>query len=1178
MKKLYFLLLVSFLFGSHLWAQTTEHFETEVIGSTTFTDNGRTFTITSQAGGIFDIEGNYPNTGFQGSGDHRYIDNSDWASNFTPTQFTISSGSAFQLKSMYLFLSRYDLNLNVSGVVTITGKLGGAVVFTASSSSGFNNGYATNNGFTFINMSTYGGANNSNALIDQFVVATTSGIHYVGLDGMTWQIPACPAITLSQTSQTNISCNGGSNGAATVSASGGSGYTYNWTPGNPSGDGTATATGLTAGNWTVTVTSSCGSTASTTFNITQPATLSSTQSQTNVSCNGGSNGTATISATGGSGSYSYFWSPNVSSGATATGLPAGNYSVTVTDANGCTTSKNFTITQPTTAVSATQSQTNVSCSGGSNGTATVVASGGTGSYLYSWSPSGGTGATASGLSAGNYTVTITDSNSCSIQRSFTITQPATGVTATQSQTNVNCNGGSNGTATVVASGGTGSYSYSWSPSGGTGATATGLSAGNYTVTIIDANSCSIQKSFTISAPDALTATQSQTNVSCNGGSNGTATVVASGGTGSYSYSWSPSGGTGATASGLSAGNYTVTITDANSCSIQKSFAISAPDALTATQSQTNVSCNGGSNGTATVVASGGTGSYSYSWSPSGGTGATASGLSAGNYTVTIIDANSCSIQKNFTISAPDALTATQSQTNVSCGGGSNGTATVVASGGTGSYSYSWSPSGGTGATASGLSAGDYTVTISDANSCSIQKNFIITSPEALTATQSQTNISCNGDSNGTATVVASGGTGSYSYLWSPSGGTGATATGLTAGDYTVTITDASSCSIQKNFTIGTGASCSTTMVLSVNPTVLFESAATTCSVSGISLGTATASDYCSEPTISNNAPTEFPIGATTVTWTATDACGNTATATQTVVVSDTGIPTITAPADITICQGEVITLGTPTVTDNCSNVSIYNNAPEAFPLGTTTVLWFVLDASGNEASTTQTVTVNPNITYYADADGDGFGNAAVSTSACNGTPSGYVTNSTDCNDASNQVNPGHAEVLYNGIDDNCDGQLDEGFQIKTQLYPQYCGITLNQIYQGLAVNYQIANVTAYRFRIRNQTNPAEPVQYLERSYSSFKFTDFARYDYGATYLVDAMIQRNGVWLGYYGNACSVTTPAVPQLQNCGGTVAAKGTFIFSQVKQNITGYRFEVIRLSTGQIAEVNTGAHYFSF
>ncbi|MGE7485125.1 beta strand repeat-containing protein, partial [Pedobacter suwonensis] len=488
---------------------------------------------------------------------------------------------------------------------------------------------------------------------------------------------------------------------------------------------------------------------------TQPALTSSVISQTNVACNGGSNGSATISVSGGTPGYTYSWSPSGGTAATATGLSAGTYTCTITDANGLTKTQNVTITQPT-AITATTSQTNVACNGATNGSASVTVSGGAGGYTYSWSPSGGTAATATGLSAGTYTCTITDANNCQIIKTFTITQP-TAITATTSQTNVACNGATNGSASVTASGGAGGYTYSWSPSGGTAATATGLSAGTYTCTITDANNCQIIKTFTIAQPTAITATTSQTNVACNGASNGSASVTASGGAGGYTYSWSPSGGTAATATGLSAGTYTCTITDANNCQIIKTFTITQPTAITATTSQTNVACNGASNGSASVTASGGAGGYTYSWSPSGGTAATATGLSAGTYTCTITDANNCQIIKTFTITQPTAITATTSQTNVACNGASNGSASVTASGGAGGYTYSWSPSGGTAATATGLSAGTYTCTITDANNCQIIKTFTITQPTAITATTSQTNVACNGASNGSASVTASGG-------------------------------------------------------------------------------------------------------------------------------------------------------------------------------------------------------------------------------------------------------------------------------------------------------------------------------------------------------------------------------------------------------------------------------------
>jgi Secretion system C-terminal sorting domain/SprB repeat len=568
-----------------------------------------------------------------------------------------------------------------------------------------------------------------------------------------------------------------------------------------------TATGTPSGNV------ACTSTGATTRNVAVSGTVSAiiltAGSQTNVFCNGGANGSATVAPSGGLGAYTYSWAPSGGTAATATGLASGSYIVTVTDANLCTATRTFIITQPTAINTATGSQTNVSCNGGSNGTATVAPSGGTGPYTYSWAPSGGTGATTTGRTAGSYTVTVTDANLCTATRTFIITQPTAINTATGSQTNVSCNGGSNGTATVAPSGGTGPYTYSWAPSGGTGATTTGRTAGSYTVTVTDANLCTATRTFIITQPTAInTAAGSQTNVSCNGGSNGSATVAPSGGAGAYTYSWSPSGGTGATASGLSAGSYTVTVTDANSCTATRTFIITQPTAInTATGSQTNVSCNGGSNGTATVAPSGGTGPYTYSWAPSGGTAATALGLSAGSYTVTVTDANLCTATRTFIITQPTAInTAAGSQTNVACNGGSNGSATVAPSGGAGGYTYSWAPSGGTAATASGLSAGTYTVTVTDANSCTATRTFIITQPAALNNTVSL--------ALGTLSANLSGAT--YQWYQCPntllSGATNQTYTPLVDGDYKVDIT-LSGCTVT--------SSCVTVVALGNNSFELF---------------------------------------------------------------------------------------------------------------------------------------------------------------------------------------------------------------------------------------------------------------------------------------------------------------------------------------------------------------------
>ena len=236
------------------------------------------------------------------------------------------------------------------------------------------------------------------------------------------------------------------------------------------------------------------------------------------------------------------------------------------------------------ALSATSSGTNVSCNGGSNGSASVIASGGVASYTYVWSPSGGTGATATGLSANSYTCTITDNEGTQITKNVIVTQPSAIVLNAASQTNISCFGGSNGSASVIAAtGGAGGYTYNWTPGNPTGdgtTSVTGLTAGTWTCTVTDANSCTATRAFTVTQPTAITSfIASQTNVSCNGGSNGSATVSVSGGTPGYTYTWSPSGGTASTASGLTSGTYTCTITDANSCTKTQSVTITQPAAV-----------------------------------------------------------------------------------------------------------------------------------------------------------------------------------------------------------------------------------------------------------------------------------------------------------------------------------------------------------------------------------------------------------------------------------------------------------------------------------------------------------------------------------------------------------------------------------------------------------------------
>lgn len=589
--------------------------------------------------------------------------------------------------------------------------------------------------------------------------------------------------TLSATTSSTPSACTANNGTATAVPAGGSGnYSYSWAP---SGGTSSTATGLAAGNYTVTITDiTTGCVTTQTVAVGQTGGMTSTSTQSDLTCANSNDGSATMNISGGTGPFTYTWSPNVGSTATVTGLVAGTYTCTTTDANGCTTSQTFNITQPP-AITATTSQTNVLCFGASTGSASVTASGGNPGYTYSWSPTGGTGAQANNLPAGPYTVTITDASGCTGVQSVMIGEPPV-LNITVTTTPVNCT--TQGSATANPSGGTPGYTYSWS-SGGTGATESGLAVGTYTVTITDANGCTQSQSASITQIATMTVSAASTDVTCFGGSTGTASVTPTGGNAPYTYQWSPTGGNNAQATGLSTGSYTCVITDAQGCTATQTVFITEPSQVFATASSTPASCFGGSDGTITGGGGGGVPPYSYSYSPSGPTN-----VPAGSYTVTVTDGNGCSGTQTVVVSQATQITATTSSNAPTCNGGTNGSATVTPAGGNGPYTYSWAPTGGSGSTASGLAAGGYICTITDANGCSITPSMTITNPPGITATGTGNQV-CPG-SNATLLVTTSGGTSPYTYVWS-NGPTTSTqtliASAATSGTYTVTVTDVNGC-------------------------------------------------------------------------------------------------------------------------------------------------------------------------------------------------------------------------------------------------------------------------------------------------------------------------------------------------------------------------------------------------
>ena len=441
--------------------------------------------------------------------------------------------------------------------------------------------------------------------------------------------------------------------------------------------------------------------------------------QSDVSCPNGSDGSASISTHGGNMPYSYSWS-NGETTADVSNFTSGAYTLTVTDNNNCNSIIQVVIDEPQTGITIQAANiSNVTCNAGNDGQIEISASGGQSGYSYSWS-NGSNSNTIANLNAGQYTVTVTDGSQCSIVENYTVSEPANALSVSINATSQsNCSGGNGGSASATATGGTASYTYLWS-TGQSGRTINNLSPGTYSVTSTDSQQCEASSSVTINAPSGnitISILQKQ-NVRCNGGSDGSITVSASGGQSGYTYVWSTNNSS-ATINNLSAGNYSVTATDANGCTSSRQIAITEPSTtLSATATEDNSdTCAITADGQASVSVVGGSPSYTYAWS-SGGTGTVEGQLTAGSYDVTVTDADDCSVVASVVITeSSNSLIANASQSRaVTCQGGSDGIATATAIGGSMPYSYAWSTGEST-RSIYNLVAANYQVTISDINGC-----------------------------------------------------------------------------------------------------------------------------------------------------------------------------------------------------------------------------------------------------------------------------------------------------------------------------------------------------------------------------------------------------------------------------------------------------------------------------
>ncbi|MGD1848490.1 MAG: HYR domain-containing protein, partial [Salibacteraceae bacterium] len=722
---------------------------------------------------------------------------------------------------------------------------------------------------------------------------------------------------------------------------------------------------------------------------------------------------------GGTGAYTFNWS-NSATTASITGVAAGTYSVTITDANGCTDSASVTITQPANLVTSIGSFTNETCIGDNDGAATASVTGGTAPFTYLWSD-GSTASNNTGLGGGFYTVTVTDNNGCSATTFVLLDINCCKLDiASDTVYNAGWTSGLNGGAgfgpwSITAGTNAGTFignSQNNGATGGVGINTGGEAWGMFANTgdsvvairsildslqVGDKVGIQMDNGFIDNGGNVSFALQNSSNedlvrfgfiggstnyfVEDSAGLSLTTIPFTDEGldltfeiTGSSSYALeiidlatnsttnvtgtmqNPTGGQ--TIDGLSLVNNnagTLSPRDAYFNNLKVCVRLRA-----IIDSTRNVACNGDTTGFASVSIAGGVAPFTYLWS-NGATADSIVNVAAGNYTVTITDANGNTSSDSTTITEPTAIVAAVVlDSNVSCFGFSDGGATASATGGTGAYTYNWSNSATT-ASITGVTAGTYSVTITDAKGCTDSTSVTITQPVMLVAAAVvDSNVSCFGFSDGGATASATGGTMPYTYNWSNSATT-ASITGVMAGTYSVTITDANGCTDSTSVTI-------------TQPVMLVVSSGTINQVSCVGQSDGGATSTVTGGTLpytylwSNGGTNDSIAGVTAGTYTVTVTDNNGCSDTAVVAIGttpDVTPPVVTCPGNISqnndagTC-GAIVTY-TVTTSDNCPGETLSQIAGlpsgATFPVGITTNTFVATDLAGNTDTCTFTVTV-----------------------------------------------------------------------------------------------------------------------------------------------------------------------------------------------------------------------------
>ncbi|MBL7983619.1 MAG: gliding motility-associated C-terminal domain-containing protein, partial [Flavobacteriales bacterium] len=642
---------------------------------------------------------------------------------------------------------------------------------------------------------------------------------------------------------TEVSCHDAHDGSIALMVTGGAGNTiFQWSGDQAFTSNSEDVSGLPAGTYTVVVTDLNGCSVTDDFVLNAPQPIQASAAITTAACQGASNGAIDLTTTGGTGPYGFFWSgPGAYSSAAEdiTDLFAGVHTVTITDVNGCSLESSFDVNQPglftiSASVGVYPGGFNTSCALANDGYIDATVSGGTTPYYYFWNgPNGYTSITEdiSGLSAGTYALTLTDQNGCSALAQYTIVS-ATALAASASATvynggvNTTCHEVPDGAIDAVITGGVPPYNTQWTGPDGYVSIAEDLSAlaaGSYHLIVTDAVGCQTSLDIELTAPTALEATATISSygggygVSCASANDGSIDLTIIGGTAPYNTTWTgPNGFSNGNTdiSALTAGSYMASITDANGCTTSISVNLTAPSPIALSLQPSlfsggfNIPCAGSDIGTINASASGGNGTLTFLWTGPNGFSSSLEDiedLEAGSYTLTTTDENGCTNAATIELIGPAPVAVSTSLSDagngyqVSCLT-NDGTISFTTTGGTQPIQYAWTGPNGFAAQdedITNLSAGDYFLLVSDANGCVLNDTITLTAPAPLTVDPVVSDAICHGSTEGSIQMNASGGTMPYTYVWS--GPNGFTSTdediaGSVAGDYSVTISDAGTCS------------------------------------------------------------------------------------------------------------------------------------------------------------------------------------------------------------------------------------------------------------------------------------------------------------------------------------------------------------------------------------------------